>query len=351
MLKELSKYNNLGTPAYFYELFSLLNKNKIINEQNIKEYFFTKTIDSRQIFDGCLPLLKILNIVDIEKIKRTITIDSTYIKNTSSELIKEKILEAFFIKYKDDSEFLNIFINFSSDNTYHKTIFINSSAFKLKYMNVKRFLIDFDFLIIHPDKSYYFINKIYINLFNKHILSQITQDKDNQEVNSDENKEIPPKVFISYSWDNEEHKNWVLNLANNLAKNGIEPILDRYELRAGANAPYFMETALKESDKVLIIFTENYQVKAMKRSGGVGYEYSILNADICKNITDNKKYIPILRSGTNETSIPPFLQQLISIYMKDDSKYNEQIKEVLHCIFDKPLIPKPEIGNKPDYLK
>ncbi|MGB6328502.1 MAG: toll/interleukin-1 receptor domain-containing protein [Halarcobacter sp.] len=351
MLKELSKYNNLGTPAYFYELFSVLNKNKRINEQDIKEYFFNKTIDNRQIFDGCLPLLKILDIVDIEKIKRIITIDSTYIKNTSSELIKEKILEAFFIKYKDDHEFLNIFVNFSSDNLHHKTILINSSAFKLKYMNVKRFLTDFDFLIIHPDESYYFINKIYINLFNKYILSQIRNDENNQEVEIDENKEIPPKVFISYSWDNEEHKDWVLNLANNLAENGIEPILDRYELRAGSNAPYFMETALKESDKVLIIFTENYQLKAMRREGGVGYEYSILNAEICKNITDNKKYIPILRSGTSETSIPLFLQQLISIYMQDNSKYSQQLKEVIHCIFDKPLFLKPKIGRKPDYLK
>ena len=77
-------------------------------------------------------------------------------------------------------------------------------------MNIKRFLIDFDFLIIHPDENYYFINKLYIDLFNKYILSQITHNKDKQEV----------------SWDNDEHKDSVLNLANNLAENGIEPILD-----------------------------------------------------------------------------------------------------------------------------
>ena len=183
----------------------------------------------------------------------------------------------------------NIFSkSFISDNTYNKAVLINSSSFKLKYMIIKRFLIDFDFLIIHPDENYYFINKLYIDLFNKYILSQITHNKDKQEVSSDEKAEIPPKVFISYSWDNDEHKDWVLNLANNLAENGIEPILDRYELGPGANAPYFMETALKESYKVLIIFTENYQTKAMGRRGGVGYEYSILNAEICKNITDNK---------------------------------------------------------------
>ena len=29
------------------------------------------------------------------------------------------------------------------------------------------------------------------------------------------------KVFISYSWDTEEHKKWVLDLANKLVKEGV----------------------------------------------------------------------------------------------------------------------------------
>ena len=29
------------------------------------------------------------------------------------------------------------------------------------------------------------------------------------------------KVFISYSWDNEPHKEWVKNLADLLTRNGI----------------------------------------------------------------------------------------------------------------------------------
>ena len=37
-------------------------------------------------------------------------------------------------------------------------------------------------------------------------------------------------VFISYSWDNEDHKQWVLELANKLVKEGVNVLLDRYEL-------------------------------------------------------------------------------------------------------------------------
>ncbi|WP_415396144.1 toll/interleukin-1 receptor domain-containing protein [Sulfurimonas sp. CS5] len=352
MLKELSKYNNLGTPSYFYDFFSLINKDKKITEQEIKEYFFNKTIDNRQVFDGCIPLLKILDIINIDEIQKTISINPLYKETiTSFDIFKENILESFLSKYQKDSDFYKIFIDYTFEKLYSKTILINASAFKLKYMNIKRFLIDFNFLIHHPNESYYLINKIYIKLFNKYILAQISNDKENQEIDINDKEEEAPKVFISYSWDDENHKGWVLNLANKLAENGVDPIFDRYELQPGSNAPYFMEKALRDADKVLIIFTENYQTKAMGRKGGVGYEYSILNAEICKNITDNKKYIPILRSGSMQTSIPPFMQQFISIYMIDNSQYNGQIKEILHCIFDKPLIPKPKIGEKPDYVK
>ena len=139
-------------------------------------------------------------------------------------------------------------------------------------------------------------------------------------------KDIPPKVFISYSWDDESHKEWVKNLADVLIDNGVDVVLDQYEVQAGANISYFMEKSLVESEKVLIIFTENYQAKATQRKGGVGIEYSILNAEVCQNIINNKKYIPILRSGSIQTSVPPFMRQFISIYMTEDSKYNEQIK-------------------------
>jgi|GEM_PF-3234015 len=350
MLKELSKYKNLGTPLYFSELFKILNKD--ITVQEVKEYFFNKIIDNQQIFDGCLPLLEILGIISIDKSTEIIKVNSNY-KNmvNSPELIDKTIIEFFFITYKEDKDFLSFFENFMIDTAYANTILIEPSVFKLKFTNVRRLFIDFNFLLSHPNGTNYFINSIYIDIFNKYIKNQIEYDSKIEQNNDEIKSEMPPKVFISYSWDNdEEHKKWVLNFAYKLAENGVEPILDRF-LSPGESIDYFMEKALRESDKVLIIFTENYNLKAMNREGGVGVEYSILNAELCKNITDNKKYIPILRKGRRETSIPLFLQQLMAIYMKDDSKFDEQFKEVLHCIFEKPLIPKPKIGKKPNYLK
>ncbi len=80
-----------------------------------------------------------------------------------------------------------------------------------------------------------------------------------------------PKVFISYSWDNEAHKQWVVEVASTLTENGIYVYFDRYDLYAGKDMMYFMETSVRNADKVVIIMTPNYKIKAEKRTGGVGY--------------------------------------------------------------------------------
>ncbi|WP_417366727.1 toll/interleukin-1 receptor domain-containing protein, partial [Flavobacterium beibuense] len=183
---------------------------------------------------------------------------------------------------------------------------------------------------------------------------KLIEPKQNISTNSisklDTKEETSPKIFISYSWDSEEHKDWVRNLADKLIENGIEVILDQYELRPGKNMLHFMDTAIQKADKVLIIFTENYKLKADKRKGGVGYEYSICNIDLFKQISDNEKYIPALRNGTYITSIPEFIQQFISIDMTNDEKREEYIKELISAIYNKPKLTKPQIGTKPDYI-
>ena len=90
-----------------------------------------------------------------------------------------------------------------------------------------------------------------------------------------------PTVFIHYSWDSENHKKWVLNLANRLIKNGVDVFLDRFDLKIGSNLSCFMEKVV-DSTKVLIIATENYKVKPENREGGVGYEFQMISGEISK---------------------------------------------------------------------
>ena len=63
-------------------------------------------------------------------------------------------------------------------------------------------------------------------------------------------------MFISYSWDSEEHKAWVLAFATRLRDDGIDSILDQTHLHFGGRTPEFMERSIRDSRSVLIICTE-----------------------------------------------------------------------------------------------
>ncbi|KOR11183.1 hypothetical protein ABW55_15655 [Acinetobacter sp. C15] len=54
------------------------------------------------------------------------------------------------------------------------------------------------------------------------------------------------KLFISYSWSSSEHEEWVLELAENLIKDGIDIALDKWELREGDDPIIFMESMVND---------------------------------------------------------------------------------------------------------
>lgn len=89
-----------------------------------------------------------------------------------------------------------------------------------------------------------------------------------------------PKVFFSYSHDDDAHKNWVLTVATRLVANGVDVILDQWDLTLGSDLPRFMETGLSKADRVLAVCTEPYVKKANDGIGGVGYEKMILTAQL-----------------------------------------------------------------------
>ncbi len=155
-----------------------------------------------------------------------------------------------------------------------------------------------------------------------------------------------PKVFISYSHDSDEHKQWVLKLSTKLIENGVNVILDQWELGAGDDITLFMENGVRDSDRVLVICTDAYVRKANAGEGGVGYERLIVTAQLAQNL-GTKKFIPIIRQSSNEEKTPTFLATRKYIDFEDDSKFDEKFDELLHEIHDVLIIPKPRLGRNP----
>ena len=69
-----------------------------------------------------------------------------------------------------------------------------------------------------------------------------------------------PKLFISYSWSNAEHEQWVIDLASELRESGVDVILDKWDLKEGHDAVAFMEKMVTDPEikKVAIICDEKY---------------------------------------------------------------------------------------------
>ena len=157
-----------------------------------------------------------------------------------------------------------------------------------------------------------------------------------------------PLVFISYSWDNEMHENWVRQFASDLMANGIEVRLDQWENKHGDDIPHYMNESGKTADRVLCILTPNYKVKADQLIGGVGYEYRNMTAELFANVLTNK-FIPVLREGSPNEAIPTALSGRVYVDMSDDSKYTEKLEELLRDIYNKPKHPKPKLGISPTF--
>ena len=146
----------------------------------------------------------------------------------------------------------------------------------------------------------------------------------NQVVPADEdnNKKV---VFISYCWESEDHKDWVRKLASDL--NELFEVKIDQELPFGVELTHFMEQAIAESDKVLIIATPEYKDRADNRKRGVGYETSLITDDLV-NYQNRIKFIPIIRKGTKELSYPRYLGSKKGADMTDDSKYEIVLEEL-----------------------
>lgn len=55
-----------------------------------------------------------------------------------------------------------------------------------------------------------------------------------------------PKTFISYSWSNPQHEQWVIYLAAELRQAGVDVVLDKWGLREGHDAIAFIEKMVTE---------------------------------------------------------------------------------------------------------
>jgi hypothetical protein len=154
-----------------------------------------------------------------------------------------------------------------------------------------------------------------------------------------------PRAFISYAWDTPEHQAWVRTLAARLRADGVNVTLDQWALRPGDQLPHFMEESVRENDYIFVICTPRYAERSNNRQGGVGYEGDIMTATLM-NDRNQRKFIPILRSGTPDNSIPTWLQGKYRVNLTGDPYNDDQYHDLLTTIHGLRPTPPP-IGPAP----
>ncbi|MEW5814466.1 MAG: toll/interleukin-1 receptor domain-containing protein [Spirochaetota bacterium] len=148
------------------------------------------------------------------------------------------------------------------------------------------------------------------------------------------------KAFISYSWDSDAHRDWVLELATRLRADGVETVLDQWHLVPGDQLPAFMETAVRDSDYVLIVCTPRYKDRSERRIGGVGYEGDIITGEVLTT-RNERKFIPILRTAEWAKAAPQWLSGKYHVDLRNDPYSERHYQDLLTTLLGTRLTAPP----------
>lgn len=158
-----------------------------------------------------------------------------------------------------------------------------------------------------------------------------------------------PVVFISYSWDSEFHKDWVLNLSKDLRERyRVYTLLDRYNC-GGDDLVTFMTKGLQRADRVLIIGTPRYLEKLEKSNGGgAKFEDQIITISLYHEM-DSQKFIPVLREGSFSESFNQLIGNRVGYNLSDDVRYEEELQALAADLWGHPMNQAPTLGPKPNF--
>ena len=169
----------------------------------------------------------------------------------------------------------------------------------------------------------------------------------------DSTKIKTPKVFISYSWTTQQHQERVREWADRLLSDGVDVILDIYDLQEGQDKNAFMERMVTDPNvtHVLVICDKGYAEKADARKQGVGTESQIISQEVYDQV-EQTKFIPIVGEFKDDGSpyLPTFLQSRIWIDFSSLEAVNSNWEQLIRRLYGKPIHNKPQIGKPPVYL-
>lgn len=136
-----------------------------------------------------------------------------------------------------------------------------------------------------------------------------------------------PRVFISYSWEPEKHRELVLNLANDLRRDGIDCRIDQFEQNPIRGWPAWMLDQIDWAGHVLLVCSESYyrafrqqQDSKVPQGRGIAWETQYIVQKIYELKGQTTKFIPISFAPEDKKSFPGINGSVYRLYEKDGYK-------------------------------
>ena len=161
-----------------------------------------------------------------------------------------------------------------------------------------------------------------------------------------------PRVFISYAWEDDHYREWVISLCTQLRSDNIDVRLDKWHLERGVTIPEFMNREVRLANIVLVLCSPKYRIKVHEmeerlRSTGAGWEAMLIGAKLFTTNIWEKIEVALAR-GVWAEAAPDFLLGLPYIDLSNGNEANYKLLKdrLAGCRQDAPILTRlPTTAN------
>jgi len=156
----------------------------------------------------------------------------------------------------------------------------------------------------------------------------------------------PPKVFISYSHDSQEHKDRILQLADRFREDGIDCNIDQYEDSPAVGWQRWMLNQVEAADFVLVVCTEQYDRRfrgheEVGKGKGATWEGGVIIQELYDAQGKNSKFIPVTFTPQDTDFIPSPLRAATNYRLNSTDGYEQLYRRITN----QPKTRKPDLGK------
>lgn len=164
---------------------------------------------------------------------------------------------------------------------------------------------------------------------------------------------MKPRAFISYSWSSPGHQARIRQWAEQLVNDGVDVVLDVWDLKEGDDKYAFMEKMVTDESvtHVLVFSDSEYAAKADARKAGVGTESQIISREVYAKVQQSK-FLPVVCEfdDSGEPLLPTYFKSRIWIDFSSPEAANDNWEQLIRVLYGKPAYQKPALGSAPTYV-